>query len=128
MVSTLVNLFADDAEISRVDFGDGFPSRRSNRAGQRGSRVFRHEGRRFSSIPLPGAETAAEINAALENSGYRLSGIRCRCSNQGLVLVGEATCYYHVQVALTTAMRLAGSRRVLCQVKVVSRHEMECCS
>ncbi len=120
MPSTMVNLLADETGLSRFEFGDRPPVHRLKRGFRQRRYEFRHDDRHITVVPTHGNETAAEINSALENSGYRLCGIHCVCSDGNLVLNGRASCYYHVQVALTTAMRLAGSRRVTCQVKVMS--------
>lgn len=119
MPSTMVNLLADEPGLSSFEFSDR-PSQRLRRGTQKRRYEFRHDNHQVTVIPAPGNDMAAEINSALENSGYRLCGIHCTSSGGNLVLNGRANCYYHVQVALTTAMQMAGSRRVICQVKVVS--------
>ena len=119
MPSTMVNLLADEPGLSSFEFSNR-PLQQLRRRTQRRRHEFRHDNRQITVDTATGLETAAKINAAFEQSDYSLCGIRCIYSGGDLILNGRASCYYHVQVALTTAMQMAGSRRVMCQVKVVS--------
>ncbi len=70
-------------------------------------------------------EIADEIEAALSRSSYPLRDVYCRCDGDELILVGRTTRYFHVQVALTLAMSLAGRRRVMAEIEVRPRAAVE---
>ncbi|MBS0205570.1 MAG: hypothetical protein JSS49_21920 [Planctomycetes bacterium] len=73
-------------------------------------------------VAIPSShQTAARIECGLEESGYPLQNVRCRCDEQTVVLIGQTTRYYYVQVALTLAMSLAGRIRVVSEIQVLSK-------
>lgn len=63
---------------------------------------------------------AARIDAVLRDSGYPLQDVHCRADGEGLVLIGQTTRYFHVQVALTLAMEHASGTRVVSEVDVIA--------
>lgn len=68
---------------------------------------------------IPGVDdVAVEIETAMENSGYPIRNIRCKCVGDTLILMGRTTRYFHVQVALTLALSLADRRRVVSKIEV----------
>jgi len=63
---------------------------------------------------------AETVDAAIRQSGFPVQDIQCRTDGQSLLLVGQATRYYHVQIALTLAMEHAQGCRVIPEVDVVT--------
>ena len=66
-----------------------------------------------------------EIELALAQSGHPLQDVCCRRDGDVLILVGRTTRYFHVQVALTLAMSLAGRKRVRSEIEVRPRAAVE---
>lgn len=109
----------------RAETGAGLAPKPAKKSGVvSGQREFRQTHRMVNVATE--LDTADAINTALQKSGYPLQGVICHWAGSSLLLDGDARCYYHIQVALTIAMKVARGRRVVCIVNVVPLQYATC--
>ena len=140
MHSTISSLSVADVSVGLQDPRSNFPAHpraagaSSNWSSARPNTTARTASRRgalhrlASSPPTESPSVRAiedEIEFALARSGHPLQDVCCRRDGDVLILVGRTTRYFHVQVALTLAMSLAGRKRVLSEIEVRPRAAAE---
>ena len=74
---------------------------------------------RLSQAPTRESAVCDLVHLALSGSGYPLRNVRCRCDGDTLILSGFVTRYFYAQMALETARRLAGDRRIQIHIEVL---------